>query len=279
MARQITKRYQDLPTRLLGSSDPSGGFVLRYPTTLGSVIAMLAASAAGAQDLPDPDPDAAAQGQEKVWETEAELGWTTTAGNTHTSTTTGRVASDRTGERFALHLLAEGRYSEEDDVPTSQRGHGLSQLDYTFRGRNYAFGVVEITHDHFSGLEARLQEALGLGRRMLEREAMVWRLEAGPALFQEWRTDDTYTNSVRMRVRTLYTWNFRQASRFSQEVVYSPSLEDGDDFLLTSETSLSFRLNSRIAFKTGVRVEHDSTPVAGAERTDVYTTTSLLFHF
>lgn len=234
---------------------------------------------AGAQDLPNPDPDAAAKGEEKVWETEAELGWSTTSGNTNTSTATGRVASDRTGERFALHLLAEGRYSEEDNVTTSQRGHGLSQLDYTFYRRNYGFAMVEVTHDRFSGYEARLQEAVGLGRRILETDTMLWRVEAGPALRQEWRTDGSYENSVRARLRTLYNWDFNEGSRFSQELIYNPSLENGSDFLLTSNTALSFRLNSRIAFKTSLTVDHDSDPVPGAEETDVYTTTSLLFHF
>ncbi|HKJ71563.1 MAG TPA: DUF481 domain-containing protein [Gammaproteobacteria bacterium] len=234
--------------------------------------------AAAAHALPNADPEAA-NGKEKLWETEAELGLTTSSGNADTTTTTGRVASDRTGERFALHLLAEGRYSEEDGSATSQRAHGLGQLDYNLQPRLYTFGVVEATHDRFAGYDARLQEAVGLGRHMLDRDDMAWRIEGGPALRQEWQVDDTYENSVRARLRTLYTWNFREASRFSQELVYNPSLENGDDYLLTSETALSFRLNSRIAFKTSVKVEHDSQPVAGAEKTDVFTTTSLLFHF
>jgi len=245
----------------------------RYIPALPLLLPLVAA----AQDLPDSDN--ADGGDKKVWSTEAELGWSTTSGNTDTTTTTGRIASDRSGERFTLHLMAEGRYSKEEGELTSQRGHGLSQLDYEFRPRVYGFGAVELTHDRFAGYDARLQESLGIGRRMLDREDMVWRVEAGPALRQEWRTDDTYENSVRARVRTLYTWDFREASRFSQELVYNPSLEEGNDYVLTSDTTLSFRLNSRIALKTGVRVEHDNAPVPGAEKTDVYTTTSLLFHF
>ncbi|MFB6259990.1 MAG: DUF481 domain-containing protein, partial [Thiohalorhabdaceae bacterium] len=120
-------------------------------------------------------------------------------------------------------------------------------LDYEFHPRTYGFGVVEITHDRFGGYDARLKEALGLGRHILQHDAMNWRLEGGPALRQEWRTDDTYESSIRARLRTLFNWDFREGSRFKQEIVYIPSLEDGDDFLLTSDTSLGFRLNSRIA--------------------------------
>jgi putative salt-induced outer membrane protein len=236
-------------------------------------------AATGQEDLPMPAPDRAASDEVKLWDTEAELGASTTSGNTETSTTHARIASERTGKRFSLHLLAEGHYSEEDGDPTSQRAHGLSQLDYEFHPRVYGFAVLEATHDRFSGYDARLQEAVGLGRRMLDREDMVWRIEAGPAVRQEWRTDDTYENSYRARARTLYSWDFREGSRFRQELIYSPSLESNEDWLLTSDTSLAFRLNSMIAFKTAVRVEHDNDPVEGAEKTDVFTTTSLLFHF
>ncbi|MFB6261727.1 MAG: DUF481 domain-containing protein, partial [Thiohalorhabdaceae bacterium] len=83
--------------------------------------------AAAAQELPEPPPPTGADGEKKLWETEAELGLSTTSGNTNTTTTTGRVASDRTGERFALHLLAEGRFSEEGNETSSQRAHGLTQ--------------------------------------------------------------------------------------------------------------------------------------------------------
>lgn len=234
---------------------------------------------AAAQDLPAPDPPNGGEGADKLWETEAELGLSTSSGNTETTTTTGRVASERFGRRFTLHLLAEGRFSEEDNVTTSQRGHGLTQLDYELQSHTYAFGVVEISHDRFAGYDVRLQEALGVGRFLLDDDTMTWRLEGGPALRQEWQTDDTYDSSIRARLRTLFDWDFREGSRFSQGIVYIPSLEDGDDFLLTSDTALSFRLNSRIAFKTSVTVEHDSQPLEGVERTDIYTSTSLLFHF
>lgn len=245
---------------------------------LAPTLLLLAPAGAAGQDLPNPAPDKVANGEKKVWTTEAELGWSATSGNTETTTATGRVASDRTGERFALHLLAEGRYSEEEGDRTSQWAHGLSQLDYEFRPRVYGFGLVEVTHDQFAGYDARLQEAVGIGRHMLDREDMAWRVEGGPALRQEWRVDDTYESSIRARLRTLYTWDFREASRFSQELIYNPSLEDGEDYQITSDTALSFRLNSRIAFKTGIRVEYDNDPVPGAEETDVFTTASLLFH-
>ncbi|MEF8792507.1 DUF481 domain-containing protein [Thiohalorhabdus sp.] len=243
------------------------------------VASLLLPLAAAAQDLPDPETEGAAEDKARLWETEAELGLSTSSGNTDTTTTRGRIASDRTGNRFVLHLLAEGRFSQEDSVTTSQRGHGLTQLDYQFQPRTYGFGVVEITHDRFAGYDARLQEAVGLGRFLLQRDTMTWRLEGGPALRQEWRTDDTYESSARARLRTLFDWRFREASGFTQEIIYTPSLEHGDDFLLTSETSLSFRLNARVALKTSVTVEHDSQPLADVERTDTYTSTSLLFHF
>ncbi len=217
---------------------------------------------------------------ERKWRTEAELGMSTASGNTESSTVTGRIASDRKGGKATLHLLAEGLYAEDQGKTTTQRLHGLSQLDYDLRPRVYAFGVVEATNDRFAGFDLRLQEAVGLGRRlMLHREDMEWRVEAGPALRQEWLVDDTYENSVNARARTLFRWELAEESAFSEELIWTQSVQDGDDFLVMNETALSFRLNTRVALRLSVRVEHDSQPPLEAERTDVFTTTSLLVSF
>lgn len=217
---------------------------------------------------------------ESLWTTEAELGITSASGNTDATSGTARVASDREGERFAVHLLAEGRYATEDGQATTQRAHGSTQVDYKFRPRVYAFGVVESTHDRFAGIDLRLRESAGLGRRFfLNQDDLAWRIEGGPALRQEWRRDGTFDDSVDGRARTLFTWEFSENGAFTQELTWTHSLEDEDDFLGTSDTAVRFQLNANLSFKTSVRIEHDSQPAPATERTDIFTTTSLLYQF
>ena len=237
-----------------------------------AAVALLAAAGAALAAAPEDAPG--------TWQNEGELGLTTASGNSETSTTTARVASDREGEKLSVHLLAEGRYSTEEGDATSQRIHGRSQLDYNFSNRDYGFGLIEATNDRFAGYELRLQESVGVGRKFfLDRDDLHWRLEGGPALRQEWMVDESYENTVNARARTLFRWDFAEHSAFTQELTWTQSVEDVDEYLAMSETALNFRLNARLALKTSVRVEHDSKPPEGAETTDVWTTTSLLYSF
>lgn len=217
---------------------------------------------------------------ETGWQNEGELGLSTASGNSETTTATGRVSGDREGRKWSAHLLAEGRYSEEEGESTSQRIHGRSQVDYNFSRRDYGFGLLEATNDRFAGYELRLQESIGVGRKFfLERDSLAWRVEGGPAFRQEWTVDDTYDKVVSARIRTLFEWRFNERSALTEELIWTHSVEDIDEYLATNVTSLRFRLNSRLALKTSVRVEHDSRPPKGAEPTDVWTTTSLLYSF
>lgn len=217
---------------------------------------------------------------EDLWSTEAELGISTSSGNTDATSGTARIASDREGDRFGVHLLAEGRYATEDGEATTQRAHGSTQVNYNFRPRVYAFGVVESTHDRFAEIDVRLRESVGLGRRFFLNHAdLAWRIEGGPASRQEWRRDGSFDHSMDGRARTLFTWEFSENGTFTQEVTWTHSLEDEDDFLGASATSVRFRLNTNLAFKTSVRIEHDSQPAPATERTDIFTTTSLIYSF
>jgi putative salt-induced outer membrane protein len=223
---------------------------------------------------------AAENADTSLWENEGELGYASASGNTDTTTATARLASDREGEQLALHLLAEGRYSTEEGETTSERAHGRFQLDYNFSSRTYGFALAEATNDRFAGYEPRLQESLGAGRKFfVNREDLNWRVEGGPALRQEWKTNDSYENSVNARLRTLAEWHFGENSSLSEELIWTPSLQDSDNYLIMNETALRLRINSRLALKTSVRVEHDSEPPEGNETTDVWTTTSLLYSF
>jgi len=239
---------------------------------LGLSLPLLAASGlAGAEE---------AAGDETGWQNEGELGLSTASGNSETTTATASVSGDREGRKWSAHLLGEGRYSEEEGESTSQRIHGRAQVDYSFSRRYYSFGLLEATNDRFAGYELRLQESVGMGRKLfLDRDSLDWRLEGGPALRQEWTVDDTYDRVVSARIRTLFEWRFNERSALTEELVWTQSVEDVDEYLATNVTSLRLRINSRLALKTSVRVEHDSRPPKGAEPTDVWTTTSLLYSF
>jgi len=233
---------------------------------------------ATASDSPPPSLDQEAGG--KLWDSQAQAGITTASGNSNNSTFTGGVTADRDADRTMLHLGADGRYSREGGQATSQRLHGNTQLDYDFKPRVYAFGVLDALNDRFSGYDLQLIEATGLGRRFfIGREDLKWQADLGPALRQQWLTDDSYENSVNARLRTLFEWDFAEDSTFHEQFIWTQSLNRLGEYLISDETAVSFHLNAHLAFQTSIQVQHDSKPPKGAKPTDVFTTTSLIYQF
>ena len=233
----------------------------------------LATLATAAQERPE---------EKSPWEGAGELGIATASGNTDSSTFTASLQGDRESEdeKLTLHLLGKGRYAQEEGEATSQRAQGTAQLDYAFSARDYAYGLFDASHAKFSGYDLRLQEGAGLGRKFfLDKQTLDWRVEGGPSLRQDWGTDDSYETTPNARLRTLFEWAFRENANLSQELTWIHGLDDIDRYTASAQTALSLKINTQLALKTSLEVEHNSQPPDDRERTDIYTTTSLLYSF
>jgi putative salt-induced outer membrane protein YdiY len=220
------------------------------------------------------------EGDLPKWEAEAELGLTTARGNTNSDTTTGRVAGDRTGRTFSLHLLGEGRYVEESNEAVTERYHGLIQLDGAFSRDIYGFALVDGLGDRFAGFYWRYTEAAGLGHKYFSRrDDLDLRVEAGPALRQERRTTGERNDMTGGRLRTAFRWEFMENSTIRQDLVYTQAFEESEEYYISSNTALTIHVNNHLAFKTSVQVEHNNQAYPGIKPTDTWTTTSLLYTY
>jgi len=214
------------------------------------------------------------------WDAEAEVGLTTARGNTNTDTTTGRIAGDRVGKIFSLHLLGEGRYVEESNGPITERYHGLLQLDGAFSRDNYGFVLVDGLGDRFAGFYWRYTESAGLGHKYFSRrDDLDLRMEAGPALRQEHQTTGERNDMTGGRFRFAFRWEFMENSTVRQDLVYTQAFDDPEEYYVSSNTGLTIHVNNHLAFRTSVQVEHNNQAYPGIKPTDTWTTTSLLYTY
>lgn len=214
------------------------------------------------------------------WDAEVEVGLTTARGNTNSDTTTGRVATTRTGRIFSLRLLGEGRHVEESGDTVSERYHGLAQLDGAFSPSNYGFALVDGVGDRFAGFDWRYTESAGIGHKhFADRDDLDLRIEAGPALRQERQTTGSHNDMTGGRFRFAFRWEFMENSTMTQNLVYTQAFEETEEYYISSDTALTLRVNNHLAFRTSVQVEHNNQAFEGIKPTDTFTTTSLLYSY
>ena len=78
-----------------------------------------------------------------VWNSEAELGFVKTSGNTETETFVLKARVINTRDKWKHTVRGEAlRNAEGDDIVTAERYFLSGKSQYTFRSRSYVYGLV-----------------------------------------------------------------------------------------------------------------------------------------
>lgn len=242
-----------------------------FYTLIASMLATTQLNAA--EDVKDDSP----------WTTEAELGYVSTTGNTETQTTTARLNSSYEVEKWRHTLRAEAFGQESEDsntgetVVSAERYLLSGKSDYKFTERDYAFGLLRLTKDRFSGFEYEHTVSAGYGRKVLKREDMELDIEVGPGM-RFYKVDDAPESEEEgvLRLAGKYWWDISKNSRFSQDLM----TEIGEEFTTTeSITGLTANINSTLAMRLAYTIRHKSDVPPDIEKTDTETSVTLVYNF
>ncbi len=228
--------------------------------------------------------NAVAEDKAKVkspWTSSVELGFIRTTGNTETQTTA--VKGDVTYEvdkwRHKGHAEGYGQQSEDDtgtSVVSAERYELSGKSDYKFTELDYAFGLVQLQKDRFSGFEYENTVALGYGRKLLKQDNMELDVEIGPGM-KFFKVDNGQSDDQAvLRLAGNYWWKISPTSKFTQDL----SSEIGDDFTTTkSITGIQANINSAMALKFTYTVKNKSEVPVGVEKTDTEVAMTLVYNF
>lgn len=215
------------------------------------------------------------------WKISAELGLIKTTGNTVTQTSAGKLDVTYEVEKWRHNGYAEGygtstENDEGKNIVSAERYELRGKSDYKFTELDYAFGLIKLEKDRFSGFEYERTIAAGYGRKVIKQENMELDLEIGPGI-RYFKVDDTESDDEAiLRLAGKYWWQITANSKFTQDL----SVDIGEDITSTeSITGIQANINSTLALKFTYTVRNKSEVPAGVEETDTETAMTLVYTF
>jgi len=211
-----------------------------------------------------------------AWKNNIELGAVQTSGNTRTTTLNAKAKSVYDGEEFRTTVTGSANNSSANKVTTAEKYDATIQEDWKISERDYLFIRGSFESDRFAGYKRRTSETVGYGRQLVKTATFDWKGEIGGGLRQSKLTNKTSESDAIARAATNAAWQFSEASKLTQDL----SSEGGKKgWTSKSVTALQTALNSHLASKISLTLNHNSKVPTGTKKLDTETAITLVMNF
>lgn len=235
----------------------------------GAVLALVMASAAGAQEAPESEPASAPE----RWGFELNLALTSSSGNDEISVfdTDGRITHLQT-DALKLDWTGRIRYGRSEGEDVAQNMQSGLTVELAPRARWSPFLVGRAEKDPFKKLDLRTSSGAGVRYRLLDRDHVVMTL-SGAALHSyenlEVPATDPLTQERTHHARWRWigegSYRMGEAVEAEHRTYYEPVWDRGSDYLMEVQNTVRFRFSDRLSFRVAHSFQRDSTPPAEVE--------------
>ena len=247
-------------------------------------VVMLAALLVATGNVLAEDEDEVESEDKSPWTSSVELGFIRTTGNTATQNIAAKAdliyEVDKwrhTGHAEAYSSEAENQETGENEV-SAERYQLLGKSDYKFTERDYAYGLINLQKDRFSGFEYDHIVSVGYGRKVIKQDNMELDLEIGPGerFFKIDVPDAEADEEAVLRLAANYWWQITDTSKFTQLL----STDIGEEITSSeSITGIQANINKTLALKFTYTVRHKTKVPSDKEKTDTETGVTLVYNF
>ncbi len=207
---------------------------------------------------------------------EAELGAVATSGNTNTRSVNTKARLRYVSGRWRHEGHAAVLRASDGGKVTAERYVLSGKSDYDLSPHNYLFATLRYEKDRFSGYDDQVSEAVGYGRRLVDRPTLTLDLELGLGGRHSQQTGGRRRDVGIVRSAGKLGWNISATARFTQGLV----VESGSDNSSTESVSaLKVKINGNFALKTSLTVTNNSSVPPGIQHTDTITAVTLVYDF
>lgn len=212
----------------------------------------------------------------ELWKGQVELGAFRSTGNTSNFGVSGAVRLNRKGIDWEHIVQLTADYQEDRGAITREQYLASYQPRYTLRDGLFTYARAQYERDRIQGYTNRATLSGGLGYRVLSGKSMTLSVEAGPAV----RQTDFVTEPTQMTWSTLtsldFDWQISKSVKLMQDA--SGYVETGNS-TFTSATALEAGMGKGLKAKISYAIEHETSPPAGALKTDTISRFSLVYGF
>ena len=197
----------------------------------------------------------------------ADLGFVSVSGNTSVTTLSLGEKWVRRIARWELKQDLGAVYGKNDSVETSNLWKASLRGDYGLGSTMALYARTAFDRNKFAGIKSRFAEGLGLVAKLAATDINQLSIEGGFELTQQENLDGTSASFASLRGATSWKRMFSARAYFFQGIEFLPSLDDGEDYRINSETTVVAPLSSHVAMKASYQVRFDNLPSLNAAGT------------
>jgi len=227
-----------------------------------------------AQDAPEAEEEV----EKSPWSGEIALGYLSSAGNTDTSSATGRLKVGYATGKWENEFEAKAFGSSDDTGTTAEAYHANFKSLRNLNERHYLFGNAEWRKNRFSAFKSQTFETLGYGYRILIGEVVQWNIEGGAGLSQQEQfisRDPDVTEDKDGAVYTAGTdlnWVISETASFEQ---FLSANITSDNTAWESVSRLKVDIVGDLKLAIGYTIQGNTDVEDGIDKTDRYTAITL----
>lgn len=213
--------------------------------------------------------------REKDWFVKVGAGVTMKSGNTESDSYNARLETEKIDGDTIIRLLADGNYAEskikDDDGSThTSRTDGNAKINLNIKERfpgYYLFVDGLAFHDGPADIRFRGVASTGIGTFLADSETFKFSIDAGIAYVEE-RTKIENDDYWAFRFGNRLDYTFTETINFWQTTEYIVETGSCSNYLISSEFGVASALTKLISLNIIFKVDYDSEPPQGTDKTD-----------
>lgn len=210
-----------------------------------------------------------------TWSGEATIGGSLISGNAEEQAVTAGLNLNRAEGAWEHGLTILGDYSRNNGVTTKESLDANYRTKWFAWDRGYIFGLLDFELDSFQAFDWRTSEAVGVGYRVLQNDAMTWDLEGGPGARQTKLAGDI-SNEFIFVLGSDFDYLIRDGLKFTNDTA---AFIGSDRTTLTNLAAITAQLTERISGRLSFEAQHDTSVPLGQVRTETATRVSIVYGF
>ena len=209
----------------------------------------------------------------------AEFAFVSTTGNA--STQTMGLSSEvifRPGSWVVKNRAAFVR-NKSEDVLTAEAFLYLFRTEKVLASRLSGFGEYSYFVDEFAGIDNRNSLLAGLAYTLVNLSDHAFVVDAGFGYLNEQRLAGNDVSTGTYAFGGAYKWRISPTAEFSDDVRYTGTFAEADDWRAANVASLTTRITTVFSLKLSNIVRYAHLPVEGFKDTDTTTSVALVAKF